>query len=200
MGRKRIDLGADASDRIRALLTRGATAEEVAATLRVSVTTAKRRIRELKGKTSAVPSAPRVVKKPPPGPSPNAGAEDGDGESDSEAEDGDELPDGEQAIPSGTSLEKIDYWLGVAERKAREAEKKGNADLLVKMARLAAVFVEAKRKATPIPKDDPNEHPDMVEAAAKVRKRMHELADSLVRVANSPLADTIGRLVRGSAS
>lgn len=47
MGRKRIDLGPNEEDRIRAMLENGMTPEELAASLAISVSTAKRRIREV---------------------------------------------------------------------------------------------------------------------------------------------------------
>ena len=59
------------------------------------------------------------------------------------------------------------------------------------------VVRDSRRKAEPEKVKDPNDNPDFVAAAKRVRERWHKLADSLVRVAGSPLSETLARLAKG---
>ncbi len=178
MGRSRIEIGAEAEERIVALLTRGVAASAIAAELGISAATAKRRIRELKGKVPAARAAALAAVTPP-------------AETQAPADGGEEIE-----VPAGATLEQIDHWLEVAKKKANEAATLGDPDAHLSYMRMVIALLEARRKSAPIPKADPNENPDLVEAAARVRERWHRLADSLVRVAKSPVAESIARLLR----
>lgn len=182
MGRKRIELGPDAVSQIRAMKEAGHSAEAIADALGISPATVKRRIAELKGK---VPPAAVLRPKAPAPELPRAPTSEGDIE---------EVAD--EVVTEGTSLAQIDEWLKVARERANAAADHGDSDNHIKYMRLAAMLLEAKRKATPIPKADPNEHPDMVEAAERVREKWHALAESLVRVSKSQVAETIARILR----
>lgn len=159
-----------------ALLTRGVSASVIAAELGISEATAKRRIRELKGK---VPAARAAVIASVPAPM---------------------LPaaDEEVEIPSGATIDQIDEWLAVAKQKANESAALENPDAHLSYMRMVIALLEARRKSAPIPKPDPNENPDLVEAAARVRERWHRLAESLVRVSKSTVADSIAKILRPS--
>lgn len=195
MGRKRIDHGTDGQAKIALLMAGGHGADRIAAELGVSTATAKRRMREIKGVVTEVKaegrqarrSAARAPRPAPIAPSPALPAV-------LPSTDGDE--DADISIPDGSSLEQIDRWLKVAEDEAEAAAGDEDPDNHIKWVRLATALIEAKRKASPIPKPDPNEHPDMIAAAARVRKRWHDLANNLVRVSKSPLVETIGKLLR----
>lgn len=179
MGRKRI--GYDQAHLV-ALLGKGATVDEVAAAFGRSRTWAHARMQEckLQGAEARVRVRAADLAALP--------AEEPDAETPDE---------GDAEIPEGTTLAQIDKWLSRAEREAKIAADKGDVDNHVKWVRLAASLIEARRKATPIAKPDPNESPDMVEAAARVRKHWHDLANAMQRVANSPqLMASIDRLVR----
>lgn len=133
-------------------MTGGRTAEELAAELGVSPTTARRRRREARqGELQKRRTAAAV----------------------------EDIPESSDDIPSGTTLEKLNYWLAIVERRAKQAENQGDFDTLVKMSRLAAVFLEAVRKATPPKVSDPNDDPDLIVLAGKVRERWHTLITNL---------------------
>lgn len=181
MGRKRIDLGPDANGRIEAMLNAGMASDAIARQLKISPATVRRRVAELKGKVP--PKFPTLASAP--APSPNLTPADQDA-----------APPDDEQVPDGTSVSQIKAWLEIARERAAEAAGRNDVDNHVKYLRLAATLLEALRKATPVPKPDPNEHPDMVEAAARVRERWHKLADSLVRVSKSPVAETIAKMLK----
>lgn len=189
MGRKRINLGPDAEARIAVMMARGDNAEAIAKSVGASQRTVERRMTELRGAVATARADSRSARRPPqravprlPLAPPTAGGD---------------ADDVDVAIPDGSTVEEIDRWLRVAEEEAKLAAGDEDPDNHIKWVRIVTSLIEAKRKAKPIPKVDPNDRPDMVEAAARVRKRWHALAENLVRVANSPLADSIGRLVHG---
>lgn len=198
MGRKRIDHGTDGQAKIALLMSGGHGADRIAAELGVSVATAKRRMREIKGVVTEVKGESRQTRRaavrlarpaPTAVPGAAAGALPDVAES---ALDGD---DDSIVIPEGSSLEQIDRWLKVAEDEAAAAAGDDDPDNHIKWVRLAASLIEARRKAAPIAKTDPNEQPDMIAAAARARKRLHALANKLAYIAASPLAESIGKLV-----
>lgn len=162
------------------LLARGVAASAIAHELGISPATAKRRIRELKGK---VPAARAAALAAVAAAAPTVPAVDGE----------------EVAIPTGATLDQIDEWLAVAKKKAAEASDLKDPDAHLSYMRMVIALLEARRKSTPIPKVDPNDSPDMIEAAAAARERWHKLADSLVRVASSPIAESIARILRPAA-
>jgi hypothetical protein len=90
------------------------------------------------------------------------------------------LPDDPEEIPEGTDLQTLDWWLQLAARKGRAAERTENWPAMAQMGRLSAALFEAKRKATPPEVPDPNEHPDMVAAAKRAREQLHKLVESSV--------------------
>jgi hypothetical protein len=158
-------------------MVRGASADEMAHAFGVSAATMKRRMRELRGKVPAAKaSVIAAVKSVSPTSSPT-------------------LDDEPPPVAIEGTLKQIDEWLAVAKERAEGAAATGNADEHATYMRMVISLLEARRKATPPPKVDPNDSPDMVAAAAKVRKHWHDLANALVRVSNSPIADTIGRIL-----
>ncbi len=69
----------------------------------------------------------------------------------------------------------VDKWIPRVEKVAEAAQaSKDYAAFNSAMSRLVALL-DQKRKNSPIPKQDPNDSPDMVAAAERVRKRFHEL-------------------------
>jgi hypothetical protein len=155
MARPRKDLGTGSDEKIVGMMARGCSADAIGRTLGVSRTTAHRRMQELKG---GVPAAREAKRQAAPAPEP------------SETEIPDELPD-------GVDLATVDKWIPLVEKAAREAyDEKNHAAFAALTARLVTLL-EHKRKATPLPKMDPNDHVDMVAAAERVRKRWHELIE-----------------------
>ena len=180
MGRKRIDLGAGEQARIALLMNAGKKSAAIAAELGISEATAKRRMASIRGVVADSKTARKreAIKASP------VAQELGIGEEDPDLE-----------LPADTTLESIDRLLRVAEERAKLAESDEDPENHIKYVRLSAQLLEARRKMLPVPKVDPNDHPDMVEAAARVRKRWHDLADRLMQVANSELALTIHKLL-----
>src|SRR5262249_53141987 len=129
MPRKRSELPSAAKRKLRSLLARGGTAESITAALRadgvkVSESTIKRRIRELRPEASPRrPSSSEArraeyasaVAAPPDAPSRDE--EDDDDPSD--------LPT-PGAVPDNAPLEQIDRWLARAEKIGRIAYAKGD--------------------------------------------------------------------------
>ncbi len=97
-------------------------------------------------------------------------------------------------VPAGATLYQIDEWLAVAKQGANEAAALQDPDKHLSYMRMVISLLEARRKAEPEKVEDPNDSPDFVAAAARVRERWHKLAESLVRVANSPLAATLASM------
>jgi hypothetical protein len=170
MGRKRIELDAD---RIVALMARGRTGEEIAAELStrartVSVATVVRRMRELKvrahearatraksrrasaGRAAVEASAPPI----PVESTPEAMPED---------------------VPAGLPVEAYDEMIERAKRNMQAAENDDEHTAAQGWARVALVAMTERRKATPPPKTDPNEMPDMIAAAKRAREALHKL-------------------------
>ena len=155
MPRKRTELGTVADAEIAVRTARGEPAEAVAAALgnAVSVSTIRRRQAELRNgpPRAAARTAPETV----------------------EAED---VP---EEVPPGTPVEMIDRWIARVEKGASEAERLGNLPALSSLAMRAASLAEARRKAVPIPKADPNENPDMIALAKLAETRLFALIDDL---------------------
>src|SRR3990167_2387134 len=173
MGRKRIDLGHDAEGQIRALMARGGTVESITAALTeggvagVSKATVARRMAEMRQGVNAGVAARREERagtaapaavSPPPASEPA-------------------LPASLDDIPEGTGLDTYDRWLERAERMAVDAEIEGDLKAIGNAGRLVGLLLEAKRKATPIPKSDPNDNVDMVKLGAEVAERLHKMVD-----------------------
>jgi hypothetical protein len=100
-------------------------------------------------------------------------------------------PESSTDVPAEATLDQIDEWLAVAKRKANDAALLGDEEAHLGYMRLIISLLEARRKAEPEKPKDPNENPDFIAAATRVRERWHKLAESLVRVANSPLAEML---------
>jgi hypothetical protein len=90
------------------------------------------------------------------------------------------LPASPDAIPEGAEPSDYDTWLADAKEQADAAQAVGDLEGFGKMGRLTVALLEAKRKATPLPKDDPNERPDMIAAKERARKELHKLIDQAV--------------------
>lgn len=180
MGRKRTELGTNVDTMVRELISRGGTAESVHAALamagirKVSMRTIGRRIAEAKGKPggarvrpAAPDPAPRVPRELP--------------QDDEDEPDEDELPDTPAEIPEDTTIATYDRWIAEAETMGKIAAEDANYGEWSKMGRLVVMFSEARRKARPMPKIDPNEHPDMLVAKEKGRAELHRLAEAVLR-------------------
>ncbi len=169
MPRKRIELSAAAEDQMRALMAKGGTVESISKALRAggaseaSPATIARRMAEVRSSVNAGRVARREAATPPP-PSPPAEPEPA-------------LPSSPDDIPEGTGLETYDRWLARAERMAVDAEIDGDLKAIGNAGRLVGFLLEAKRKATPKPVADPNEHPDMVALGAQVEERFLKMID-----------------------
>lgn len=182
MPRKRSELGANVDKRIAALMTRGWTAEAIAKELQakgtdVSTRTIGRRMRELRGDVAA----PRASSSPtrrehyampdPASPAPPA----------SESKDDvDEALPGADEIPEEANLAQIERWLKRAEAMAQKAMALGDIAGMGQMGRLTSALLEAKRRATPPEKADPNDRPDMVAAAQRARDMLHRMIDQAI--------------------
>lgn len=90
----------------------------------------------------------------------------------------------------------IEALLTMANRLATEAAAEDNLAGVATIGRLQVAIVEHQRKAKASEQEGVFvTHAQMQDAAAKVRKRMHDLADMLVHTSKSGLAPTISRLL-----
>lgn len=167
MSRKRTELTPAQNADLEARTARGEGAATIHAALGgvISVPTIERRQRELRN-----PTASKAKSNPAPAPKPEP-----------EAPDPVDVP---ETIPETATLDTIDRWIKRVEDGARKAEEQGNLAALGSLAMRAASLVEARRKAAPLPKPDPNENPDMKALAAEVEKRLFKLVDDLFAPAN----------------
>src|SRR5690348_17046017 len=172
------------------------TSAEIAHTLRISPATAKRRLRELKGKDPRPGRAFAVKPRPPARQEPAPPAPPAESSPDllNEDEPSVELP---LEFSPDSTLQEIDKWLKVAKERAEAAAADDNPKAHAEYMRMIITLIEARRKAAPPPKVDPNDHPDMVAAAANVRKRWHNLADMLAHTASAPIAESIRKVLEG---
>ncbi len=170
MARKRTNLGAKTTKRIKAGAKTGATAKALAAELAAdgekapSARTVSRRMLEERGprknraKKLSAPTPPSTEGLPP-------------------------LPKSADEIPETADLTTLDFWLARVNQLGEIAHAKGDLAGMGTMGRLATALLEAKRKATPPEKPDPNDSPDMRELADLVRSRLHKLVDQVAGVA-----------------
>jgi len=68
-----------------------------------------------------------------------------------------------------TTTEEIATWLERVDRAYSAAKATNNAPAIAALAARATALIEARRKAAPPPPPDPNERPDLVEAAGRAR-------------------------------
>ena len=83
--------------------------------------------------------------------------------------------DGEAQIGPEASLAQIQRWISRIEQRAREAEVECDDDAYATYARLIVSLLEAQRKLTPDPVQDPNDAPDMVRLGKEVVERFDEM-------------------------
>lgn len=162
MARKRIELGADVEAKIVSLMARGGTADSISKALGISMRTAGRRMQELRSRVSAVRLEKR--KAIPLSPAP--------------------LPESDEEVPEDTPLEQIGVWLKMAKEEADAARLAGETENMVKTLRLASTLLALQQKATPVAPPDPNDNPDMVAAAVRVRKRLRALMENMAKLAS----------------
>jgi hypothetical protein len=157
-------MGNDADARIVASMVRGESAAVVARTLGCSLATAKRRMAELRKGVPAARAEKRATAPSVSLPSTRA-----------------KLPDPDGEIPEGTTLEQIGEWLKLAKDEIDAAGKipGSEPETIAKMVRLAATLLALQVKATPPAKPDPNDNPDFMAAAERVRKRWHDLLEKV---------------------
>ena len=164
MGRKRIELSSAREAEIKARAQRGESLETIASALGgdVSRSTIDRRLREAKATT---PPKRRPVPLAPPTPKPDHIESDA-------------LPD---AVPEGTPLADIERWMRRIEVAADKAEADGNLAAFSSLMMRLRAFEDARRRATPLPKPDPNDDPDMVAMGEQAEKRFFQLIDAALR-------------------
>jgi len=88
-----------------------------------------------------------------------------------------EIADVPEVVPADTPVEALDKWIALVEKNARKAETDGNLAAVSSLAMRAVSLHEARRKAMPLPKADPNENPDMRALGEQVEKRLFALID-----------------------
>lgn len=178
MGRKRIELASAIKEQFREDMKRGMSSAQLAAKYKMSERTTKRRMQEQKAGVETELVAQRQAKRVQ------------DKSTASVA-----LPEAD-AIPVDAPLEQLNAWLRTAREEVDTARAIGDIDTMQKMMRIAATLLALQQRYTAPPPPDPNANPDMIEAATRVRKKWHALADRLVEVSKSGLADSIANLLR----
>ena len=89
------------------------------------------------------------------------------------------MPEDPEAL-EGAPADQLSRWLARVERAAAEAEKHGNLAVVAALTARATALLEAQRKAAPPPVNDPNEAPDMVEAADRARRLFHDTISNII--------------------
>ncbi len=175
MPRERNDFSARDEKRLAALMAAGGTAKSISKAMLAagvkgaSPATVSRRMRELRGDV-----APRRVAR-------SSASKPADYAMSDQAITGDTpLPASPEEIPEGTALSQIERWLQRAEAMGKIAVEKGDLAAMGQMGRLTSALLEAKRKATPIAKDDPTDSPDMLKLAQQVEVRLLKYVDDIV--------------------
>ena len=178
MARKRENHTPGIQARILALMGAGGTAESIAAQLiaegvkGVSRATIGRRMRELRGLEQKA-----ALTSPVPGRRAAPAAPKSDAAVSAGASDDAPLPETPEEIPAGTGLETYDLWLRRAEEMYKSAKGRNDDDGMLKAGRLSQMYMEGKRKATPVAPPDPNDDPDMIAMGARVLERFRKLID-----------------------
>ncbi len=150
MARKPLNLGQDAEAEIAARASQGWTSESIVKALAAKgIKVSRRTVDARRPRPSAAPTAAELP----------------------------DLPADAEAIPDGEDPTTYDYWLRVARKQALQAELDKNAPHIARMVGMANDLLEKKRKAMPLPKADPNEHPDMVKLGAETKERVHRAID-----------------------
>ncbi len=172
MPREKRDFPPEILARMRAGERAGKSAKVIAAELTkagvegASAATVSRRLRELRGQPAKLRTLKGEAPKRAVQTAPTAEAPP--------------LPETPEDIPDGTDVSTLDHWIEVAKRNGATAETEKNLAGIGAMGRLVATLLEHRRKATPDPKPDPNEHPDMVAAAKRAREDLHTLISTAV--------------------
>lgn len=175
MPRKRNDFTPKDEKRLAGLMASGGTALSISKAMLAagvkgaSPATVGRRMRELRGDV-----APKRVAKSSATPPSDYAMSDDSIVSDSP------LPSSPEEIPAGTALSQIERWLKRAEAMGKAAVGKGDLAGMGQMGRLTSALLEARRKATPVEKDDPTESPDMQKLALQVEVRLLKYVDDIV--------------------
>ncbi len=84
-----------------------------------------------------------------------------------------------ETIPEGVDLTTVEKWIPRIERAAEAAEARGDLSAMASLMAKLVALLEHKRKATPLPKTDPNEHPDMVALADLTIERLLKIAKDM---------------------
>lgn len=84
-----------------------------------------------------------------------------------------------EAIPEGTDMGTVDKWLTRLDDAAEAARQRSDFQAVSTLMAKYVALLEHKRKAAPPPPIDPNENPDLIAAAERVRERWHKLIDGL---------------------
>ena len=136
------------------MMRRGLTVEEIAKHFGVAKSTAHSRVQAMKQGAAPRPARAAAVAAEP---SPESMPED---------------------VPAGLPVEAYDDMIDRAKRNMQAAEDAENHSAAQGWARVELAAMTERRKAAPPPVADPNEHPDMLEAAKRARKRLHDLIET----------------------
>lgn len=179
MARKRTDWNEGTWTNFRAMVNQGLSAHEIAEKLTAqgvvgaSRATVGRRAREILGARQSrgpvAPAATTSAKVSPPSP-PSV---------EPSAESLEDVPE-DPAELEGAPADQLPRWLSRVERAAAAAERHGNLAVVAALTARATALLEAQRKAAPPPVNDPNEAPDMVEAADRARRLFHDTLRNLI--------------------
>ncbi len=82
-----------------------------------------------------------------------------------------------EEIPDGVDLATVDKWIPKVERAAEAAEQDENYTAFASLTARLVALLDHKRKATPLPKIDPNDSPDMVAAADRALARLESILE-----------------------
>lgn len=89
----------------------------------------------------------------------------------------DTLPEVPNDIPAGADVALVDRWIKLVEDAAQDARNVDNMTAFASLTAKLVSLLEHRRKVTPIPKDDPNDNPDMIALGEQVWQRLQKALD-----------------------
>jgi hypothetical protein len=82
-----------------------------------------------------------------------------------------------ELIPEGVDVAIVDKWIPKVEKMLAQAEAAKDMSAASSLLSRLTSLLEHKRKAAPLPKEDPNADPDMIAAKERARAEFHRLID-----------------------
>jgi hypothetical protein len=194
MPRKKREWPATVERKLGTLVRKGLTAAEIAAQLTAdgvpgaSVATVGRRMRDLRGTVRATKAASKPVAPELAGKAKADAAKVTTAPKEPVARVLSDVPE-DAAELDAAPMAQIDLWLERIDGAWATAELDNNLAAQASLAARATALLEAKRKGSPPPVQDPNDAPDLIDAAKTAREKiMRKLEQAIERKAAARVA------------